>query len=85
MYAPALEQEYYLLQIADYDVDAITPFELRQARTCEQGRRFSQIRFGSQVDLIIPCSTRHDFTPVQEVGRHVEAGLDPVVKVRAKT
>ena len=45
----------------------------------EQGERFSQIRFRSQVDLIIPCSTRHDFLPVQEVGCHVEAALDPVV------
>ena len=84
VYAPALGQEYFLLQVADYDVDAITPFELRQGQPCEQGERFSQIRFGSQVDLIIPCSTRHDFIPVQEVGCHVEAGLDPVVTVRRK-
>ena len=82
VYAPALDLEYFVLQIADYDVDAITPFELRQNQLCEQGERFSQIRFGSQVDLIIPCSDAHELVPVQETGCHVEAGLDPLVAVR---
>ncbi len=73
---------YYLLQIADYDVDCITPFELRQNRPRMQGERFSQIRFGSQVDLIVPLSPRYELEPLQTVGTHVEAGLDPVVAVR---
>jgi phosphatidylserine decarboxylase len=83
--SPQLEQPYYLLQIADYDVDCITPFDLRQHRPRMQGERFSQIRFGSQVDLIIPLSERHDFEPLQQVGTHVEAGLDPVVAVRPRS
>jgi phosphatidylserine decarboxylase len=80
----ALGQSYYVLQIADYDVDSITPFELKQNQPCQQGQRFSQIRFGSQVDLIIPLSKRYDFVPLQRIGYHVEAGVDPLVLVRDK-
>jgi len=81
IYAPDLHQHYYVLQIADYDVDHITPFNLRQNAVMSQNRRFSQIRFGSQVDLIIPISDGYRFEPVQEVGTHVEAGIDPLVSI----
>jgi len=77
-------QSYYILQIADYDVDAITPFELRQNQPCHQGARFSQIRYGSQVDLVIPLSQRYDLVPLQRPAVHVEAGIDPVVAIRRK-
>jgi len=83
--SPQLGQPYYLLQIADYDVDCITPFDLRQHRPRMQGERFSQIRFGSQVDLILPLSDRWDFTPLQQIGTHVEAGLDPIVAVHSRS
>jgi phosphatidylserine decarboxylase len=76
-----LGQPYYILQVADYDVDRIVPFEVRQRQPRLQGERFSQIRFGSQVDLVVPLLDLHDFEPVQEVGDHVEAGLDPVILV----
>lgn len=78
-----LGQSYFLLQIADYDVDSILPFDLKQNQHYEQGQRFSQIRYGSQVDLIIPLSPRYEFVPVQPVGFHVEAGVDPVVAILA--
>lgn len=32
-----LDDSYYVLQIADYDVDSITPFELKQNHPCLQG------------------------------------------------
>ena len=84
VYAPALQQHYYLLQIADYDVDCIMPFDLRQNAWAKQNRRFSQIRFGSQVDLIIPLTGKHDFETLLEVGTHVEAGVDPLVRLSRK-
>jgi phosphatidylserine decarboxylase len=80
VYAPSLRQNYYVLQIADYDVDCITPFELKQNRHFAQNQRFSQIRFGSQVDLIVPLSDSHRHTVLVDAGTHVEAGLDPVVR-----
>lgn len=79
--APDLGQSYYVLQIADYDVDSITPFNLKQNQPVKQGERFSQIRYGSQVDLIIPLSERCEFIPLQQVGAHVEGGVDPLVAV----
>lgn len=80
--APTLGQEYYILQIADYDVDCITPFDVRQNQPQQQGSRFSQIRYGSQVELIIPLSERHDFVPMQPTSCHVQAGIDPLVRIQ---
>ncbi len=81
VYSTELRQNYYILQIADYDVDCVTPFELKQNWPVSQNQRFSQIRFGSQVDLIVPLSDRYDFTTVQETGMHVEAGVDPLIRI----
>lgn len=82
--ALGLGQSYYILQVADYDVDSITPFEIKQNQPCQQGQRFSQIRYGSQVDLVVPVSELADFVPLQDVGSHVEAGVDPLVHIREK-
>jgi phosphatidylserine decarboxylase len=79
-----LQQKYYILQIADYDVDCITPFHLKQNKHFAQGQRFSQIRYGSQVDLIIPLSESFEFVPLLQSGMHVEAGVDPIVKISKK-
>jgi phosphatidylserine decarboxylase len=84
IYSPHLAQEYYLLQIADYDVDCIVPYKLKQNQHVVQGQRFSQVRYGSQVELIVPLSSRFDFESVQDTGDHVEAGIDPVIRVREK-
>jgi phosphatidylserine decarboxylase len=81
IYSSELGQSYYVLQIADYDVDCITPFDLKQNQAAAQGERFSQVRYGSQVDLIVPLSSRFEFEPLQKTGDHVEAGLDPLIKV----
>jgi phosphatidylserine decarboxylase len=79
-----LRQHYYVLQVADYDVDSITPFRLKQNQCFAQNERFSQIRYGSQVDLVIPLSPHLQFTPMLGEGMHVEAGVDPLVKITAK-
>jgi phosphatidylserine decarboxylase len=83
--SPDLGQSYYILQIADYDVDCVTPFELKQNQPCDQGHRFSQIRYGSQVDLIVPLSDRFDFVPLQSPGTHVEAGIDPLIEIKERS
>lgn len=76
-----LRQHYYVLQVADYDVDSITPFRLKQNQPLAQNQRFSQIRYGSQVDLIIPLSDAFEYQPLLQEGMHVEAGLDPLVRI----
>lgn len=77
--------EYYILQIADYEVSTITPFDLRQQRPVFQNNRFSQIRFGSQVDLIIPISDQYRYELLIPDGWHVEAGLDALVRLAPNT
>ena len=84
IYSMELQQHYYILQVADYDVDCITPFKLKQNQPFAQNQRFSQIRYGSQVDLIIPLSERYEFEPLIGEGMHVEAGVDPLVRVTQK-
>jgi len=84
IYNMDLQQYYYILQIADYDVDCITPYRLKQNQPLAQNQRFSQIRYGSQVDLIIPLSEHFEFEPLIDVGMHVEAGIDPLIKVIEK-
>lgn len=84
VWAPDLGQHYYILQIADYDVDCILPFELKQNWPFAQNERFSIVRYGSQVDLIVPLSERFDFTLMLTSGVHVEGGLDPLIKVTPK-
>lgn len=81
IYSPQLRQSYYLLQIADYDVDCILPYRLSQNMPFGQGERFSQIRHGSQVELVIPLTYRYGLEIVQPDGCHVQAGLDPLVKI----
>jgi phosphatidylserine decarboxylase len=84
IYSAELGGPYYILQIADYDVDCVTPFDLNQNRSVVQGARFSQVRYGSQVDLILPLSSRFDFKTLQKTGSHVEAGIDPLIQLVAK-
>lgn len=85
IYAPDLGESYYVLQIADYDVNCVTPFTLEQNTPVSQNQRFSQIRFGSQVDLILPLTKRYAFETVQEIGTHVEGGIDPLVAIVQRT
>ena len=68
-----------------FDVATIQPFDLRQARPVFQNQRFSQIRFGSQVELIIPLSERYRYDLLIPDTWHVEAGLDPLVRLSPNT
>lgn len=81
IYSSDLNMSYYIVQIADYDVECITPFQLGQCNPCSQNERFSMIRYGSQVELVVPVSDEFEFELIQETGVHVEAGLDPLIKI----
>ena len=80
--SPEIQLAYQLLQIADYDVDCIAPFELKQNRPVEQTAPFSQVRFGSQVDLVLPLAPHLEYVTTQEEGVHVEAGIDTLVRLQ---
>lgn len=42
------------------------------------------IRYGSQVELIVPITDQFELETVQETGVHVEAGVDPLIKIIEK-
>jgi phosphatidylserine decarboxylase len=81
IYVPTLDYTYYLIQIADEDVDVIAPFVKHQNSYVGQNERFSLIRWGSQVDLVLPLDKRYTFELTQTDTTHVEAGLDTLVKL----
>ena len=84
IYSPQLDYTYYLVQIADEDVNVIAPFINDQNSPVSQNERFSLIRWGSQVDLVLPLDERYDFDLVLEDEMHVNAGLDKLVKINFK-
>ena len=81
IYSPQLDYTYFLVQIADEDVNVIAPFINDQNAPVSQNERFSLIRWGSQVDLVLPLDERYDFNLVLQDEMHVNAGLDKLVKI----
>jgi phosphatidylserine decarboxylase len=59
IYVPSLDYTYHIIQIADEDVNVIAPFK-KQLDLCTQNERFSLIRWGSQVDLVLPLDKRYN-------------------------
>ena len=77
-YSPAIKGRYYVVQVADKDVDCCLSWRVGQHLI--QGTRFGQIRFGSQCELVIPLrGTR--FKPLVKPLDYVEAGIDPIVEM----
>jgi phosphatidylserine decarboxylase len=81
IYSGKIDYEYYVVQIADEDVSAIMPFEQDQNEFYSQNERFSLIRWGSQVDLILPLDPRFTFEFMQNTTDSVCAGLDHLVRI----
>lgn len=79
MYAPKIGSRYYLIQIAERDVDEILNWDYEHY---VQGERYGLVRFGSQVDLIIPLDGENEYELLVEKNYHVEAGIDPIVRVK---
>jgi phosphatidylserine decarboxylase len=84
IYSPSLDYTYYLIQIADEDVNVIAPFTTTQNDLFVQNERFSLIRWGSQVDLVLPLDERFDFELCLEDTIHIEAGIDKLIKIKTK-
>jgi phosphatidylserine decarboxylase len=84
IYSPSLDYTYYLIQIADEDVDVISHFVPDQNEMFNQNERFSMIRWGSQVEMILGIDERFDFELCLEDHMHVQAGIDPLVKIKFK-
>jgi phosphatidylserine decarboxylase len=85
IYNSTLDYTYNIVQIADEDVNVIAPFK-QQGDLCTQNERFSLIRWGSQVDLVLPLDKRFTFELLLKETMHINAGLDKLIKINyAKT
>jgi phosphatidylserine decarboxylase len=82
VYSTNLAYTYYMVQIADSDVSAIMPFDHRKHAPLAQSERFSLVRWGSQVALILPLDKRYKFRTMCNVTDHVLAGSDALVKIQ---
>tara|TARA_Y100000385_G_scaffold31432_1_gene29687 strand:+ start:147 stop:872 length:726 start_codon:yes stop_codon:yes gene_type:complete len=80
VYNSSLDYTYYIVQIADEDVNVIAPFK-QQGDLCTQNERFSLIRWGSQVDLVLPIDSRYQFELLLKETMHINAGLDKLIKI----
>lgn len=79
-YAPKVRCSYYTVQIAERDVDEIANWGVEHQ---QQGERYGMVRFGSQVDLVIPLKKNEDrFEVLAKVNYHVQAGVDALVRVK---
>jgi phosphatidylserine decarboxylase len=80
IYNSSLDYTYHIIQIADEDVNVIAPFK-QQGDLCTQNERFSLIRWGSQVDLVLPIDKRFKFELLLKETMHINAGLDQLIKI----
>ena len=71
---------YFVVQIADAEVDVLVPF-YPPGTALEQGDRFGLIRWGSQVDVIIPQEQSRKFRVAVKPGDHIKAGLDAIARI----
>jgi phosphatidylserine decarboxylase len=76
-----LRYTYYVVQIADSDVNCIVPLKTGRTAPFNQNERFGQIIWGSMCCLILPLDARYRFKPACKVTDHVEACNDPLVQI----
>ena len=84
LYAPHLKYRYYVVQIADSDVNYIVPMRPIPTTWYNQNERFGQIRWGSMCCLILPLDPRLKFKALRPIGDHVECCNDPLVSVERR-
>ena len=80
-YNPVLDYTYYVTQIADNQVNVITHFSTVQKTWFNQNDRFSFVRWGSQVELILPIDERFTFKTLVPELYHVEGCVDKLVSL----
>jgi hypothetical protein len=76
-----LQYSYYVVQIADSDVNCIVPMKTGKVASFNQNERFGQILWGSMCCLILPLDPRYKFRTLCKTTDHVEAAIDPLVEV----
>ncbi len=74
LYVPHLDVGLHIVQIADSEINAITPFAPPGWSPISQGDRFSAIRLGSQVSLVMRFGRGANVKVLVKENFHYEAG-----------
>jgi phosphatidylserine decarboxylase len=83
-YCGSLKYEYWLVQIADSDVNCILPVKDEKTAYYNQNEVFGKIEWGSMCVLVLPLNPRLRLRPLHKVLTHVEAGVDPLVSIERR-
>jgi phosphatidylserine decarboxylase len=75
-----LNYKYFVMNIADAEIDVVSHF-FGSGKPCTQNSRLATIRWGSQVDLIIPLPAPFDYKLLVPNYYHVEAGVDKLIQI----
>jgi phosphatidylserine decarboxylase len=84
IYSSDHDYTYYITQIADDEVNVITHFTTRQNQWFHQNQRFSFVRWGSQVELVLPLDNRYKFKLLIPIYHHILGGIDGLVKIEKR-
>lgn len=82
VYCPDIRGNYFIVQVAEKDVNEIVNWG--EGEFFQQAERFGLLRFGSQVDLVIPLTGRVDYESLIPEKMVVEAGIDALVKIKPR-
>jgi phosphatidylserine decarboxylase len=79
VYNPDMKGSYYLIQIVEREVNTILNWGIGDHLS--QGERYGLVRWGSQVDLIIPLNGKIKYEILAKKNHHVEAGIDEIIRI----
>jgi phosphatidylserine decarboxylase len=79
IYNPLISGSYYVVQIAERDINVINNWG--NGGHLYQGERYGAVRYGSQVDLVIPLNTGTKYKVLAKEKYHVTGGVDPLVEI----
>jgi len=80
-YCSKIRDEYYIVQIADKDVNAIVNW-VDEGDFIQQAERFGMVRWGSQVDIVIPVNEIINYEILVKPYYHIEGGIDKIIRIK---
>lgn len=84
IFSTNLNYKYYMVEVADSDVDVLINFSTEQNKWYSQGERCGIVRFGSMTSLVLPIDGRFEFYLHNPDMVHVEAAQDIIVDIKDK-
>lgn len=78
-----LNYTYYIVQTLSAPIENIQSL-IKSKTYCSQNSPIALFPYANHVDVILPLDARFEFQLQQEVGAHMKAGLDRLVKIKPR-